>query len=285
MAYPRFSISNTSTFDATFEEDLAAYVAAGIQGIGIWEFKLPKGQDAKAREALQKSGLKATICVPQVPSIIPDPYFANPTDPKERRKELIAAIKRLGAFDPVAVMLLPGAPREGEDPKETRRIVREGLKAVYDAAGEAGVTLAFEPLRKSAGSIINTMPEALEFADEAGIPNMRIIYDTWHFWDTPGVYNHIRDHVKSIITVQVNDWPKQPRSWQDRLLTGDGIMDLSKIFGALETAGYTGWYDLEIFSDKSYPDSLLLMPPAEFAKRAYAKFKASWDKRETAGKK
>jgi sugar phosphate isomerase/epimerase len=283
LAYPRFSISATSTFDATFDEDLVAYAAAGVQGIGLWEYKLPKGQDGRMVEALKKSGLKATICVPQVPSIVPDPFFANPTDARERRKELIAAIRRLAAFDPVAVMVLPGAPMD--DAAATRRIVVDGLKAASDAAGEVGITLGFEPLRKSAGSIVNTLPESIEIIDEIGAKNMRVIYDTWHFWDTPGVYDHIRDYVKWIIAVQINDWPKSPRSWQDRLLTGDGIMDLPKIFGALEAAGYTGWYDVEVFSDKSYPDSLWNLPPAEFASRALAKFKSSWDTRQTAAKK
>ena len=283
LAYPRFSISATSTRDASFDEDLAAYTAAGVQGIGLWEYKMPKGQDARMREALQKSGLKATICVPEVPSIIPDPYFAKPTEARERRKDLVAAIRRLAAFDPVAVMVLPGAPMA--DIAETRRIVIDGLKAASDAAGELGVTLGFEPLRKEAGSIVNTMPEALEMIDQIGAKNMRVVYDTWHFWDTPGVYDHIRDYTKWIIAVQINDRPKNPRSWMDRVLTGDGVMDLPKIYGALEAAGYAGWYDVEVFSDMAYPDSLWKLSPEEFAKRALAKFKTSWDKRQTVAKK
>ena len=60
MPYPPFSISETTTYPATFEEDLAAYKAAGVDGVGIWEFKLPKGQDARSIDALHASGLPAT---------------------------------------------------------------------------------------------------------------------------------------------------------------------------------------------------------------------------------
>jgi len=34
----RLSLSEMSTPDATFAEDVAAYAAAGFDAIGIWEF-------------------------------------------------------------------------------------------------------------------------------------------------------------------------------------------------------------------------------------------------------
>ena len=142
MPYPPFSISETTTYPATYEEDLAAYKAAGVDGIGIWEFKLPKGEDARSVEALRASGLTATICVPEVPCIVPDAYFREPRDPKERRKALCASIRRFAAFNPVGVMVLSGAP--GDDPAQDRRTIVEGLKAAADTAGEAGVALGFE---------------------------------------------------------------------------------------------------------------------------------------------
>jgi sugar phosphate isomerase/epimerase len=56
---PRFSISQISTLPASFEDDLTAYAAAGLDGIGIWELKLPEdGDDAAALEAFARSGLE-----------------------------------------------------------------------------------------------------------------------------------------------------------------------------------------------------------------------------------
>ena len=37
---PPFSISQVSTLAASFTDDLHAYAAAGVDGIGIWELKL-----------------------------------------------------------------------------------------------------------------------------------------------------------------------------------------------------------------------------------------------------
>lgn len=286
MTYPKLSISQCSTFTASFEEDLAAYSAAGIDGVGIWEYKLPKGQDDRLREALARSGLKATICVPEVPSIVPDNFFREPVEAAARRKELCAAIRRLAAFDPIGVMVLPGAPQEHVDVATTRQVVVDGLKAAAETAGEVGVPIGLELLRASAGSIATTIAETVEMIDDIGTGNVEIIYDTWHIWDLPGILDDTRKHVDDIIAVQINDWREPVRSWADRVLPGDGIMDLPTLFGTLEQAGYTGWYDVEVFSDNGlfgddYPDSLWKLPPEEFAKRAVDSFRRVWDQRRT----
>jgi sugar phosphate isomerase/epimerase len=285
MSYPRLSISECTTYSASFDDDLAAYGAAGVDGIGLWEYKLPKGQDDRSREALRKSRLLATLCVPEVPCIAPDPFFREPQDPRSRREALCAAIRRLAIFDPVAVMVLTGAP--GDDAAKTRRTVVDGLRAAAEVAAEMGVTLGLEPIRQTSGSLVTTLPDAIELIEEIGATNISIIYDTWHFWDVQGVLEHLRTHANRLIGIQVNDWREPTRSWCDRVLTGDGIIDLPAIFSTLEGAGYNGWYDVEVFSDNglfgnSYPDSLWNLEAGELARRAVARFKAVWDKRRAA---
>jgi sugar phosphate isomerase/epimerase len=282
VPYPLFSISETTTYPATFEEDLAAYKESGVDGIGIWEFKLPKGKDARSIEALGASGLPATICVPDVPCILPDAYFREPRDPKERRKELCASIRRFAAFKPVGVMVLSGAP--SDNPATDRRTIVEGLKAAADTAGEVGVELGFEAIRKDAGSIISTLPEMLGILEDIGAPNIRIIFDTWHFWDLPDIVNDLQKYADRFICIQVND-RRKPRSWADRLLPGDGDLDLPGFFGPLDKGGFKGWYDLEVFSDNgmwgnTFPDSLYNLKATEVAKRGVAGFRKAWDKRK-----
>jgi len=282
MSYPRFSISEASTHPATYEEDLTAYKAGGADGIGIWEFKLPDGDDGRSIDALRASGLTPTICVPKAPCILPDFLFPEPREPVKRRKALCASVRRFAAFNPVGVMVVPGPP--GDDPAQTRRMVVEGVKAAADVAGELGVTIGFEQIRKDAGSLIWTLPQTLDILEDIGAPNIKIIFDTWHFWDLPGVVDDLHKYADRFICIQVND-RRHPRSWGDRLIPGDGDLDLPAFFGALESGGFKGWYDLEIFSDnglwgQTYPDSLYNLEPAELAKRAVAGFRKEWDKRK-----
>jgi sugar phosphate isomerase/epimerase len=283
MSYPRLSISETTTHPASYEEDLAAYATAGLDGIAIWEYKLPAGRDEQLIDELTQSKLQASLCVPFVPSIVPEPFFPEPREPIARRKELCAAIRRFAPFNPSGIMVLTGPP--GDDPVAARRHVVEGLRAAADVAGEVGIPLGLEPYRKGAGSMITTLPETIELIDEIGAPNIQIIYDTWHFWDQPGVLDLLRLHVDRFICIQVNDWREPVRSWADRVLPGDGKINLPAIFGILDSAGYKGWYDIEVFSDNgsfgnTYPDSIWNLEPLEVARRSLNGFRTAWDRRQ-----
>jgi sugar phosphate isomerase/epimerase len=282
MAYPRLSISETTTHPASYEQDLAAYSAAGLDGIGIWEYKLPNGQDGRLIDELTKSKLLASTCVPRTPSIIPEPFFPEPVDPVSRRKALCAAIRRFAPFKPASIMVLAGPA--GDDPATSRHHVVEGLRAAADVAGEVGIPLGLEPYRRGAGSMITTLPETIEMIEDIGAPNIKIIYDTWHFWDQPEVLDLLRKHVDRLTCIQVNDWRDPVRGWADRRLPGEGKINLPAIFGALDSAGFDGWYDVEVFSDNGsfgnkWPDSIWDLPPEEAAKRSIKGFREAWDKR------
>ena len=191
-----------------------------------------------------------------------------------------ASVRRLARFEPVTLLFLTG-PAGDRDPAEARRAVVEGLREVAGTARELGVQTALEPIHASARddfTIVTTIPEAVELVEEVG-EGMGVIFDTWHLWDTPDVLDHIRAEAHRFPAVHVNDWRADTRGWDDRALPGDGIMDLPAMLGALEAGGFDGWYDLEIFSSETYPDSLLKLPPDEMVRRAKAGFLAAWEAR------
>jgi sugar phosphate isomerase/epimerase len=108
---PPFSISQVSTLAASFADDVRAYAAAGVDGIGIWELKLAEdGDDAQALEQLAASGLGSASAVPVVPSVLPLPLLPGPDDPQERIASLCAAVHRLAARSTASV---PSRPRPG----------------------------------------------------------------------------------------------------------------------------------------------------------------------------
>jgi sugar phosphate isomerase/epimerase len=285
MTDPLFSVSEITTFHQTFEQDLATYVEAGAKGVGVWEFKLGDGPDTDALARLEDSGLRATTCIPGTLSIFPVP-FPGPTDPKERTDGLCAAIERFAPFAPEVVLCLTGHPGEGADPVESRRIVVEGLRRCAKVAAEHGLTLGLEPLhRKVYGhwSMIGTIPETIDLMDEIDEPNVKLLYDVYHLWDTDDVLGHTVRHGDRISpSVHICDWRDPTRNDFDRALPGDGIMDLPAIFGALDAAGAIEWVDLEIFSDdgsfsdQDFDDSLWKQDPVEVCKRGRAGFEKAW---------
>src|SRR5207237_2023976 len=81
----RLALSEISTVNASFAEDVAAYAAAGFDAIGIWEFKLD-ADDAASHARLRAAGLAVANCVPAVPSILQldVPGMHGPGAPRER---------------------------------------------------------------------------------------------------------------------------------------------------------------------------------------------------------
>lgn len=274
---PRFAVSEFSTLNLGFDEDLAAYAAGGAEGIGLAEAKLPEGEDAESLGKLRESGLTVTICLPTLLSVLPMPPFPGPEDPEERVESLCASVRRLAAFDPVTLLVLTG-PAGDRDPEEARKIALEGLREVARTAREVGVPIALEPIHASARddfTIVDTIPDAVVLAEEVGEP-LGILFDTWHLWDTPDVLDHVRSEAHRFPAVHINDWRAETRGWDDRTVPGEGVMDLPAIFGALEDGGFDGWFELEVFSAETYPDSLLRLDPAELVRRGKAGFESAW---------
>ena len=93
----------------------------------------------------------------------------------------------------------------------------------------------------------------------------------------------VRAYVQArFVGVHVDDWREPTRGWADRVLPGDGIADLPAVLGALERAGWDGFYDLEIFSDNgtfgtAYPDSLWDVQPEELSRRSRESFRGCWE--------
>ena len=269
----RLSICEFTTLGASFETDLAAYRAAGVGGIGVCEIKLVEG----AAERLRESGLRATHCIPAVPSILSLPPMEGPEEPEERIGALCASVRRFAELDPVCVQFLTG-PAGGRD--DAHQVVREGIRAVAAAGEEAGVRVALEPIHPSqadAFSLVHTIPDALALI---GSENVGILLDTWHISDADA----IAPYVDEIVGVHVSDRREPTRSHFDRVLPGDGVLDLAAVFRTLEAGGYDGWYDVEIFSDNgafgdAFPDSLWDVDPAELARRARESVERVWEQR------
>jgi len=284
-ADPSFAVCEFTTLPASFEEDLAAYAEAGAEGIGICEIKLVEGREAEQLASFRASGLSATSCVPAVPSILPLPHLPGPEAPGERVEELRAGIRRLAPFGPSAVVCLTGpAGAFGKD--EARRVVVEGLRAVAEEAGRAGLSVGLEPMSaryRDDWTTVTTLAEAAELCDEVGAANVGITFDTWHLWDTPDVFAEIERHSDRIVAVHVNDWRKETRGWCDRVLPGDGVVDVPAILRALHDAGWRGAYELEVFSDdgtfgSAYSDSLWPEDPVELVRRGREAFRQQWER-------
>jgi sugar phosphate isomerase/epimerase len=281
---PRLSVSQITTLNAGFADDVRSYAAAGLDGIGVWELKLADGGDAEALELLEASGLESAAAIPAIPSILPLPNLEGPEDPAERIDAYCRSIERLAPFHPSGLVLLTGTA-EGREPDEARAIVADGLATIGAEAERHGLRIGLEPYQRDSGerwTIASSIPEAIELLGDAGNPTaVGIQFDVWHLWNTPTLFEDIASEVHRFTGVHVSDVRDPTRGWADRVLPGDGIAGVPSILRALDEAGWDGLYDIEIFSDDgtfgaAYPDSFWAAPPAETIARARAAFEQCW---------
>ena len=284
MSDPSFSVSQITTLPQPFDEDLRTYAAAGADGIGIWEIKLPERSDVETRDRLRESGLAVTNCIGAVPSILPLPLLPGPDDPGERVAAFCASIRRLAQFEPDCLVLLTGPAGDRAD---AERVLAEGLRTIAAEAARAGVRVALEPYQREAAeqwSVVSSLGEAAVLLDRAETPDIGLLFDAWHLWNTP-YEEELPRLIDRVAGVHVSDYRDPTRGWLDRVLPGDGVGDVPRVLRALERAGWRGPYDVEIFSDngafgEAYPDSLWDVPGEELARRARAAFLRCWARRD-----
>ena len=173
--------------------------------------------------------------------------------------------------------VLPDRAAAGDD--DAVEIVREGIRP--DRRRRRGGTASGSrssrsiPRRRTCSRHVHTIPPPLELIGDADVG---ILLDTWHVPDPAG---SPRTSTGSV-GVHVADRREPTRSHFDRVLPGEGVLELGAVLRALEDGGYDGWYDVEIFSDNgafgdAFPDSLWDVEPAELARRARESLERVWE--------
>jgi sugar phosphate isomerase/epimerase len=282
---PRISICQLTVPDSTFEEDLDLIAAAGLPGIAISESKIREGDEDSLLAAFRSSGLEATVCIPDnlgVLPIYPTGIYDGPDDPDARVKLMCDSVRRLAPFEPDSIVVTTGSDAS-RNPEEAVELVVEGLRKVADVAAEHGTRLGVEACRRDLGfdaSFVQGISATVELLDKVDHPNVGLCYDVYHHWDEPEAEKRLAEVAKRVVGVQLGDWREPTRSAADRLLPGDGSIDLPALVKALETGGYSGWYDLEVFSDDGrwgteLPDALWSLPSAELVSRGAASMRST----------
>jgi|SRR5579875_2355837 sugar phosphate isomerase/epimerase len=244
----KFAVSAATTLHSPFIEDIRTYPAAGVRGIGLWEYKLEGDRDAERAAQLAEAGLTATFCFPLTPGIFTgNGHFAHPKDPDARLTILCESVRRFAVYNPVAVCILAGAPQADGEAASRSRVI-SAFRQVSKVAADAGVRLALEVISPgAAGSLVQTIPQAVSLISDIGADNIGVLLDTWHIADEP--LDNIAAHIDKIAGIQVCDRTAGSRGRFDRALPGAGVLPVAEVIRTAHEAGYRGWYELEIFSD------------------------------------
>ncbi|EAM8615699.1 sugar phosphate isomerase/epimerase [Salmonella enterica subsp. enterica] len=165
------------------------------------------------------------------------------------------------------VLVVGGLPGTSKDIQSARLQVRDGIAHLLEYSRQAGMPLAIEPLHPMLAAdrgCINTISQANDLCDELGGNGLGIAVDVYHTWWDPELFSQIaRAGSQRILAFHICDWLVPTNSvYSDRGMMGDGIIDIRKIRQALESTGYKGAHEVEIFSDSNWwyrdPDEVLI---------------------------
>jgi sugar phosphate isomerase/epimerase len=151
------------------------------------------------------------------------------------------------------VYVVGGLPKGSRDIGAARQMVADGFAAILPHARACHMPLALEPLHPMyAGdrSVLTTLEQALDLSDTLG-KGTGVAIDAYHVWWDPQLEAQIARAGKSgqILAYHVCDWLVPTTDLLlDRGMMGDGVIDLPRIRGWVEKAGYCGWTEVEIFS-------------------------------------
>jgi sugar phosphate isomerase/epimerase len=252
---------NTATVrkQAPLDQIIEAAVARGIGLIDPWRDQVQAiGLDKVARH-MRDAGVRLSgYCRGGFYTAANANELAAALDDNRRA---IDEAKALGS--PCLVLVvgsLPGAlsgKPHSIDITLARSQVRDGIAASLDYARSVGMSLAIEPLHPMQAAdraCVNTLEQALDLCDELDPGKtgaLGVALDAYHVWWDPKLAAQIqRAGAGRLLAYHICDWLVLTRDLlNDRGMPGDGVIELKKLRGLVEAAGYDGAIEIEIFSD------------------------------------
>lgn len=231
----------------------------GIRAISPWRDQVAAvGLDAVARRLRDTGTRLSGYCRG---GFFPAADAAGLAAALEDNRRAVDEAKTLDAPCLVLVVgALPGALQGAPaytDIARARGEVRDGIAATLEYARTVGMPLAIEPLhpmQAAERACVNTMEQALDLCDELdpGRTGMLgVAVDVYHVWWDPKLHAQIRRAgAGRLLAYHVCDWLAPTRDLlNDRGMMGDGVVELKAIRREMESAGYAGLCEVEIFSE------------------------------------
>ena len=250
MLRSQLSINSISTQEVDLETRLSGYRLAGFENI---EFAL-RQLKVQMEDGFNLSQIKRLLaernlsCIGGFENVI---YCFGECEKRQANHQQIVQnanlIAELGGS--ILVVGTDGPEVEVSDPLgQMSEVVAEVAHSIRDTEVNICIEFNWSPLFKS----IRT---AAEIAFRSRMPNVGVLFDSAHYYCTPTKFDQLSAQNVSLIKhVHVNDMKDKPAELchhnRDRVLPGQGCLDLTAIFNQLEQHGYQGYFSIEMFSPR-----------------------------------
>jgi 2-keto-myo-inositol isomerase len=264
MKRSQLAINSVSTKQSGLQEALAAYAGAGFLNV---EFVLPLVKDWIA-QGHTLDDVKALLASHGLRSIGGFQTHVECFSTSEKRQanhdlqlENMRLVHELGG----------GTVVVGTDGPEQSSFA--ALDAIADVLG--GLVRQMEGLSVNIAlefnwsPVVKSLQSAVYIVKSVNHPQLGVLFDPAHYHTTVTKFEHLTaETVPWIKHVHLNDMCDKPGEHSncnsDRVLPGQGILDLVALIGRLEKHGYNGFYAIEMFNEE-----LWQLPAEEAARQCY----------------
>jgi sugar phosphate isomerase/epimerase len=171
---------------------------------------------------------------------------------KESIEDAKEAIRLASAMNAGCLIVYSG-PRAGHTHNHARRLMRGALDEILPLADDVQIDLAIEPMHAGCAAdwtFLTQLDEAIELVRGFGSPRLKLAFDTYHLCQNGSTLTKLRDIVGHIAIVQLGDAKEPPSGEPNRSPLGQGKLPLADVVRTLESAGYKGFYDVELIGEE-----------------------------------
>ena len=246
----KLCIHTITTKSWSIEEAAENYSRVGVKGISVWRQYLEGRDIARTGQMLKDHEL-------EVVSLVRGGFFPSTSSAKraaaiDDNKKAVDEAAALGA--PMIVLVCGADP--GQSLETSRAQIQEGIESVLPYAIANGVKLAIEPLHPmyaDTRSAVNTLGQANDMAEAISSDHVGVAADVYHLWWDPNLEQELLRCGRNghLYAFHICDWMSPTVDFlNDRGLMGEGCIPVQKIRGWAEAAGFNGYNEVEIFSDR-----------------------------------
>ncbi|QYJ14990.1 Inosose isomerase [Rubrobacter xylanophilus DSM 9941] len=264
MRLDQIAINSQCTSHRNLEEALDAYAAAGFRNVephlNLVKDWLDDGHTVdETRRLFESRGLRVVASSQLEVMCFGSPDARMPN--LRANAENARLIRELGGD-----VMVVGTDGPEQNSVEALGLVADAVRQLAEATEDTGVEIAIE---FNWSPIVRSLRSAVRVAELADHPRVGVLFDTAHYHVTPTELSDIdREAVRYIKHVHVDDMPDEPADLIhrdfDRVLPGEGAIDLPEIISTLERGGYEGYFSIELFNA-----DLWRLPAKEAARRCY----------------
>lgn len=265
MKTEQIVMHSLTTGQRNLEEALEAYAAAGFRHVEVYlalvKAWLEDGHTVEqTRDLFDSYGLDLV----SGSEAVPVECFHSPDVLLPSLRTHVENLRLIHDLGGTKMIVATDGP-EQVTPDSLEPVAR-AMRAIGEATEEFEVDIAVE---FNASPVVKSLQSAVRVSEMADYPRVGVLFDTAHYHVTPTKLSDINERsVRWIKHVHLNDMPDIPADLThrdfDRVLPGEGVLDLAGIIPELERHGYGDYFSIELFNS-----DLWKIPPKEAARRCY----------------